>query len=422
VPLRDAWSRFLNRPERLIDLHDDRSPTVGRAADMPRSLLRFAVLAGPLTLPALAGCAPVGLIDQALGLFGHSSPTAATNIASANPVGVSPLSASTTCANIANANTASTNPTGADSGSASIVSRVTGWFGHSSPTASVNPTSTDSGSPSIVSQVSGLFGQPSPTASINPTSANPISANGSNSSAVSQVAGLFGHPSPAASVTTASVGTTSVSTDSLNTASLQAADLQTANLNTASVNTASVNTASVNPTSADPTSAESGSSSKFGWLSGLFGHRSPTAEVNPLSTSADNGTASPLSLGTILSMRLVPATDQSSAAMGSGTNATTGAHAGGTAPSLRIAGVGGGPMGMRTGTGMDGGGMAGTQTAQGRAAGPATGPATGQATEFTIRMDGGSTLIVVQGDSQGLLPGDQVQLIPGVPTRVARAD
>ena len=147
---------------------------------MPRSLLRFAVLAGPLTLPALAGCAPVGLIDQALGLFGHSSPT-----------------------------------------------------------ASVNPTSTDSGSPSIVSQVSGLFGQPSPTASINPTSANPISANGSNSSAVSQVAGLFGHPSPAASVTTASVGTTSVSTDSLNTASLQAADLQTANLNTASVNTAS---------------------------------------------------------------------------------------------------------------------------------------------------------------------------------------
>jgi outer membrane lipoprotein SlyB len=382
LPPRDAWSRFLNRPVRLIDLHDDRCLTVGRAAEMRRSLLRCAVLAGPLTLPALAGCAPVGLVDQAFGLFGHSSPAASANpltanIASANPVtttpvGVSPLSASTTCANLANPNTASTNPTSADRGSSSIVSRVSGWFGHSSPTASVNTAST-----------------------------NPTSADSGSPSTVSQVSGLFGHPSSAASDNTAS--------------------LNTASLNIASLNAASVNTASVNTANANPTSADSGSSSTFGWLSGLFGHRSSTAGVNPASTnptSVDNGSASAVGLGTILSMRLVSATDHSRAAMGSVTNTMTGAHGGGAAPSLRIAGLGGGAMGMRSGTGVDGDGMAGNQTPQGTA----TGPATGQATEFTIRMDGGSTLIVVQGDSQGLLPGDQVQLIPGSPTRVARAE
>jgi hypothetical protein len=391
-PPRDAWSRFLNRPERLIGLHDDRCPTVGRAAEMPRSLLRCAVLAGPLALPALAGCAPVGLIDQAFGLFGHSSPTASTNSASANPltatpVGVSPLSASTTCPTVANTTTASTNTTSsADNGSASIVSRVSGWFGHSSPTAGANPIS-----------------------------ANPISANSGSSNIVSQVSGLFGQPSPAVSVNTASVNT-----DSLNAASLNAASA-----NAASVNTASVTPANANPINAGPISADGGSSSRFDWLFGLFGHHSSTAGVNPASTnptSADNGSASTLGLGTILSMRLVPATNQSSAAIGSATNAMTGAHGPGTAPSLRIAGLGGGAMGIRTGTGMDGGGSAGTQPPQGPAIGRTTGPATRQATEFTIRMDSGSTLIVVQGDSQGLLPGDQVQLIPGDPTRVARAD
>jgi outer membrane lipoprotein SlyB len=96
-------------------------------------------------------------------------------------------------------------------------------------------------------------------------------------------------------------------------------------------------------------------------------------------------------------MRLVPATDQSSAGMGGVTNALTGAHGGGTASSLRIAG---------------------TQPPQR----PVTGQATGQATEFTLRMDNGFTMIVVQGDDQGLLPGDQVRLVPGDRTRVARAE
>lgn len=362
---------------------------------MRRLLLRCAVLVGPLVLPTLAGCAPVGLINPVLGLFGHSAPTAS-------------------------ASTASAFPSSAESCSTNAVSQASGLLGHPSPaagagtaganptgagTTSANPASAGNGSPGFFSPLLGLFGHPSPTASTDDGSANTanpglIGDHGGGASIVSQAVGAFGNPSPTASGNPA-------------TTDPNGAD-------TAIPNPTSTDTPSANPTSADNGSAgtvgaDSGHAGFFSRVFGLFGHHASTTSANPVrGNPTDSGSAATASLGTILSMRFVSATNQPGAGTGSATTAMTGAHGGGTSSSFRVAGMGNGAMGMMPATGPDGDGTTGPQS-------PLR-PGPGQATEFTLRMDDGSTLTVVQSDDQGLLPGDWVQLISGEHAHVARAE
>ncbi len=169
--------------------------------------------------------------------------------------------------------------------------------------------------------------------------------------------------------------------------------------------------------SATPIGTDSGSADAASQGGGPFGHHSPIASTNTaVANPANAGGGSPgtIRFGTILSVRFVAGTDQPSAGMGHAATAESGAHGAGAAASLRVASMGNDAMGLMPGTAMDGGSTTDTRS-------PLR-PGPGQVTEFTIRMDDGSTVTEVQADDQGLLPGDWVQLIPGDHVGVARAE
>jgi collagen type VII alpha len=412
---------------------------------MRRSLLQCAMLFGALMLPALTGCAPVGLINPVLGMFGQSPPTASSITASIIPtsVGSCGTGAVGQVSGLFNhpspaADTASANPASAGNASPGFFSRAFGLFGHSSPTASTVTTSTvttsiatagtvtantDSGSantanPGLIGDHSagaravgpagGSFGRPYATVNADATNASLTNdGSGGGASAVSQAVGSSGHPSPAASSNTAITSPNSVDTA---TANPTGTDTPSAN------NTITPSNGSPGNGSAGTGSADSGNPGFFSRVFGLFGHHGSTtntsrASNNPATT--DGGTAATVSFGTILSMRFVSATNQPGAGIGSATTVMTGARGGG-ASSFRVAGTGNGAMGMMPATGADGDATPGPQS-------PLR-PGPGQVTEFTLRMDDGSTLTVAQSDDDGLLPGDRVQLIPGDYAHVARAE
>jgi hypothetical protein len=76
---------------------------------------------------------------------------------------------------------------------------------------------------------------------------------------------------------------------------------------------------------------------------------------------------------------------------------------------MLVAGLGGGAFSSMTGTPTPAPTPAPTPTPH------------GPATAFTVRMDDGSTQLVVQGDELGLHPGDRVQVISGDRMRLVRA-
>jgi len=127
-----------------------------------------------------------------------------------------------------------------------------------------------------------------------------------------------------------------------------------------------------------------------------------------------NHPASKTSDGTILSMRQVAAPAQPAGGTGGAMNAMTAGSSGAT---------GGGWSSMMTGglSGMLPGGLGGSSmsnlsniTGTAPPAKPASTAANhGQATEFTLRMDDGSTQTVVLGDAQGLHTGDRVEIVRG---------
>ncbi len=144
-----------------------------------------------------------------------------------------------------------------------------------------------------------------------------------------------------------------------------------------------------------------------GQASSMFNH--PTAP-----------TPTPTNDGTTLSMH--PATQADREASNSQPNGAASNAAGGMA-----AGLGGGPGGGNSWSsmlvsGLGGGAfssMTGTPTPTPTPA-PTPTPR-GPATAFTVRMDDGSTQLVVQNGDLGLHPGDRVQVISGDRTRLVRA-
>jgi outer membrane lipoprotein SlyB len=123
--------------------------------------------------------------------------------------------------------------------------------------------------------------------------------------------------------------------------------------------------------------------------------------------------------GTVLAMRPVPTPSQPVAQpAGAGTGGSLGALGSG------MTGNAGGGWSSMLSAGLGGGSMAALASSVG--AGAATPPAThsehpGQSVEFTLRMDDGTTLTVVQDDDQGLHTGDRVRVTHGDRVRVARA-
>jgi outer membrane lipoprotein SlyB len=140
-----------------------------------------------------------------------------------------------------------------------------------------------------------------------------------------------------------------------------------------------------------------------GQASSMFNH--PTA---PTPTPANDGT--------ILSMH--PATQADREASNSHPSGGTGNAAGGMAAGLGGGAGGGNSWSSMLVSGLGGGAFSsvmGTPT-------PAPTPTPrGPATAFTVRMDDGSTQLVVQNGDLGLHPGDRVQVISRDRTRLVRA-
>ena len=137
-------------------------------------------------------------------------------------------------------------------------------------------------------------------------------------------------------------------------------------------------------------------------------------QVTPQVTTLLNHPAVAASDGTVLAMRQMPAQGQPSAGMGGAASALSGAIGGGAG-----GGTGGGNWSSMLTAGL---GAALSGTGGNKASSSAGGPAPQrQAVEFTLRMDDGSKLTVVQGDDQGLRAGDRVHVIRGEKTRVVRA-